>query len=63
MVVKQLNAKVCNVKSCKSCVQEVPKGIEVKPLLVESSSPAVQWDTRRSIPEAAIPNRCQCASR
>jgi hypothetical protein len=56
MVVKQLNAKVCSVKSCKSCVQEVSKEIEVKPKLVESESPAVEWDTRRSIPEAAIPN-------
>jgi len=41
MVVKRLRAKVCNLKYRKSCVQEVPKGREVKPRLVESESPAV----------------------
>jgi hypothetical protein len=40
----------------KPCVQEVPKGIEVKPTLVEAQSPAVKVHTRRSMPETATPN-------
>ena len=56
MVGKRLRAKVWSLKCRTSCVQEVPKGREVKPRLVESQSPAVQWDTRRSTPEAATPN-------
>ena len=36
MLGKRLNAKVCNMKCRKSCVQEVPQGIVVKPTLAKS---------------------------
>jgi hypothetical protein len=32
---KRINMKVCNVMYRKSCVHEVPKRIEAKPVLVE----------------------------
>ena len=35
MSVKQLNTKICSVKCCKSCPQEVSQEIEVKPELAE----------------------------
>jgi len=35
----------------KPCVQEVLKGIEVKPTLVEAQSPEVKRHARRSMPD------------
>jgi hypothetical protein len=35
MLGKQLSVKICSVKCCKSCVHEVPQGIEAKPGLAE----------------------------
>jgi len=48
--------KVCNVRYCKSCTQEVSEEIEAKPRLVETQFPAVENLTHRSIPEAMTPN-------
>lgn len=51
--------KTCNVMRRKPCVQEVPKGIEVKPKLVEAQSPEVKRHARRSMSEAATPNNAR----
>jgi len=40
-------------------VQEVPRGIEVKPTLVEAQSPAVKMHARRSMSETATPNNAR----
>jgi hypothetical protein len=51
--------KTCSVMRRKPCVQEVPKGIEVKPKLVEAQSPAVKRHARRSMSETATPNNAR----